>query len=99
MKTSAAASFILAIVFGAFLCSCSEKQQAPAGATPQVDLSAFLGQWTFDFGKRSVGWLQIRQEEGFLDADLMWGSGGVFFCLPYVYMAGDKLVLGRNARK
>ena len=99
MKTSAAASFILAIVFGAFLWSCSEKQQAPAGATPQVDLSAFLGQWTFDFGKRSVGWLQIRQEEGFLDADLMWGSGGVFYGLPYVYMAGDKLVLGRNPRK
>ncbi|MFA5650958.1 MAG: DUF1080 domain-containing protein [Proteiniphilum sp.] len=73
------------------------KQDSRAD-TPQNDVSSYLGQWTFDFGQRSVGWLQVRQEEGYLDADLMWGGGGVAYGLPYVYVAGGKLYVGRNPR-
>ena len=29
----------------------------------------------------------------------MWGGGGVFYGLPYVFMVGDKLYLGRNPRR
>ena len=32
---------------------------------------------------------------GYLDADLMWGGGSVAYGLPYVYVAGDKLYIGR----
>ena len=78
--------------------SCSEKKQDSSVAVPQNDVSSYLGQWTFDFGQRSIGWLQVRQEEGYLDADLMWGGGSVAYGLPYVYVAGDKLYIGRNPR-
>ncbi len=94
MRTSAILSLILVIVLG----SCGEKRQDPSVAVPQNDVSSYLGQWTFDFGQRSVGWLQVRQEEGYLDADLMWGGGSVAYGLPYVYVAGDKLYIGRNPR-
>ena len=99
MKSSAVLSLILVIVLGGFSLSCSEKRQDTAEAVTQNDVSAYLGQWTFDFGRSSVGWLKVRQEDGYLDADLMWGGGGVFYGLPYVYVAGDKLYLGRNPRK
>ena len=94
MRTSAILSLILVIVLG----SCGEKRQGPSVAVPQNDVSSYLGQWTFDFGQKSVGWLQVRQEEGYLDADLMWGGGSVAYGLPYVYVAGDKLYIGRNPR-
>ena len=94
MRTTTILTLILAIVLGA----CSEKKQDSSVAVPQDDASSYLGQWTFDFGQRSVGWLQVRQEEGYLDADLMWGGGSVAYGLPYVYVAGDKLYIGRNPR-
>ncbi|MGI6048532.1 MAG: 3-keto-disaccharide hydrolase [Petrimonas sp.] len=94
MRSSTILSLILAIVLG----SCSEKKQDSSVAVPQNDVSSYLGQWTFDFGQRSIGWLQVRQEEGYLDADLMWGGGSVAYGLPYVYVAGDKLYIGRNPR-
>ncbi len=94
MRSSTILSLILAIVLG----SCSEKRQDSSVAVPQNDVSSYLGQWTFDFGQRSIGWLQVRQEEGYLDADLMWGGGSVAYGLPYVYVAGDKLYIGRNPR-
>ncbi len=88
MKTS----IVLSLVFvNVLLCFSSVD-------LPQNDASAYIGQWSFDFGNSSVGWLQVRQEEGYLDADLMWGGGSVMYGLPYVYVAGDKLILGRDPR-
>lgn len=98
MKSSNLLSLILVIVWGVVSLSCNETKQDSNAAAPQNDVSSYLGQWTFDFGQRSVGWLQVRQEEGYLDADLMWGGGSVAYGLPYVYVAGDKLYIGRNPR-
>ncbi len=99
MKKSAILNLVLLIVFLSVLSSCSEKKRESVDAAPQNDISQFLGQWTFDFGTNAVGWLEVRQEDGYLDADLMWGGGGVFYGLPYVYIAGDILYLGRSHRK
>lgn len=98
MKSSISLSLVLVIVWGCFsLSSCETKQDSQSNA-PQNDVSSYLGQWSFDFGRGSVGWLQVRQEEGYLDADLMWGGGSVAYGLPYVYVAGGKLYVGRNSR-
>ncbi len=98
MKSSA----VLSLIFVILLCGSSllygANKQNPVTDPPEKVASDFLGQWTFDFGRSSVGWLQVRQENGYLDADLMWGGGGVFYGLPYVYVAGDKLYLGRDPR-
>lgn len=98
MRSATILSLFLVIVWGCFSLSCGEVKQDSRADTPQNDVSSYLGQWTFDFGQRSVGWLQVRQEEGYLDADLMWGGGGIAYGLPYVYVAGGKLYVGRNPR-
>lgn len=98
MKSITVISLIVAISLACFTLSCSKNKQATSLDLPQNDVSAYLGQWTFDIDNSSVGWLQVRQEEGYLDADIMWVAGSVYYGLPYVYAAGDKLILGRNPR-
>ncbi|HAC72648.1 MAG TPA: hypothetical protein DCF46_03465, partial [Porphyromonadaceae bacterium] len=62
MKSLTTFNLLLVIVLGCFWGSCSERKQDSGIAVPQNDVSSYLGQWTFDFGQRSVGWLQVRQE-------------------------------------
>jgi hypothetical protein len=78
--------------------SCQMKNNVPVPVSPANDISGYLGQWTFDIGKNQVGWLEVRQENGYVDADLLWGGGSVL-PVPYVYMADGKLIVGRDARK
>ncbi len=99
MKSSAVLSFVVLFVCIGISGWCNTNKAEFMTEGPQDQIDGFLGQWTFDFGNSAVGWLQVRQEDGFLDADLMWGGGGVFYGLPYVYVAGDVLYLGRNPRK
>jgi hypothetical protein len=42
----------------------------------KADIAEFTGQWTMDIQGGTVGWIEVRQEEGYLDADLLlkWGS-------------------------
>lgn len=37
----------------------------------------FFGMWTLDIEGGSVGWLQLHDKDGFLDADLLWQGGSV----------------------
>ena len=37
----------------------------------------FFGMWTLDIEGGSVGWLQVHDKNGFLDADLLWQGGSV----------------------
>lgn len=76
--------------------------EAPAPTDRPVaedDPSPFIGQWTFDIGNWGVGWLDIREDGGFLDADLMWGFGGIDYSVPYTYVSGNTLFIGRNPRR
>ena len=55
----------------------------------------YLGRWALHF-EEGMGWLEVRQEEGYLDADLLWRSGSV---LPVanVYISGGKLHVTRTS--
>lgn len=59
----------------------------------QEQAGKFLGRWALEF-EEGIGWLEVSQEEGFLDAELLWRSGSV---LPVanVYVAEEKLVVSR----
>jgi hypothetical protein len=97
MKSSNALKQLwILVLISAF--SCQLKQEAPNIATPENNISEFLGQWTFDIGPNQVGWLEVRQENGFIDADMLW-IGGSVVPVPYVYMAGNRLMVGRHTRK
>jgi hypothetical protein len=43
----------------------------------RADIAEFTGQWTMDIQGGMVGWIDIRQEEGYLDADFLWKWGSV----------------------
>ena len=99
MKLSGILSFLVLFAFIGISASCTTDKSESMAEGPQDQVERYLGEWTFNFGNGAVGWLNVRQEDGYLDADLMWGWGGVFYGLPYVYVAGDVLYLGRNPRK
>lgn len=98
MKSVSISILLTTILLGCCWVSCSETRQDSGVAVAEGGVSAYLGQWTFGFGQRSVGWINVRAEEGYLDADLMWGGGGIYYGVPYLYIAGEKLCLGRDPR-
>jgi hypothetical protein len=53
-----------------------------------------VGRWALTIPGGAAGWLGVTQEDGYLDAGLLWGGGSV---LPVdsVYMDGDMLVITR----
>jgi len=61
-----------------------------------TDISEFVGQWTIDIQGGGVGWLEVRQEDKYLDADLLWGGGSVV-PVSNVYLANNQfLIVTRN---
>jgi hypothetical protein len=73
--------------------SCTGPKNEPAATSSQkTDISEFTGQWTIDIEGGSVGWLEVRQEDGYLDADVLWGGGSV---LPVsnIFLAMDRILM------
>jgi len=81
------AMVILALV----IISCKTKPGSePEQKTGTTD---FTGQWTIDIQGGSVGWLEVRQEENYLDADLLWIEGSVLPVANVFYADNDDLVV------
>jgi hypothetical protein len=83
--------FIVAALFiSVAVISC---QQKPVSApVKKTDVSEFFGQWTIDIQGGGVGWLEVRQESDYLDADLLWGGGSVV-PVANVYLDQDKYLI------
>jgi hypothetical protein len=64
-----------------------------SASTAGEDIEKFLGRWALNF-EEGIGWLEVRQEKGYLDADLLWRWGSVT-PVADVYVEGDKLVVTR----
>jgi hypothetical protein len=81
-------SLMLAIIIA---CSCSNSGGNTESTPVKTDISDFLGQWTIDIQGGSVGWLEVRNEDNYLDADVLWGGGSV---LPVssVFLAKDQVL-------
>lgn len=58
---------------------------------------AFLGRWALTIPGNAAGWLGVTQEQGYLDASMLWGGGSVF-PLQSAYVDGDTLVVTREHR-
>ncbi len=59
----------------------------------------FYGMWTIDIDGGSVGWLQVHEKEGFLDAELLW-QGGSVLPVSHVYFIDDNnLVVTRTGER
>lgn len=62
----------------------------------------YLGMWalTLDYENNTAGWLEVRQEDGYLDADLLWRWGSVEL-VGHTMLVGDALLLvqGRDVTR
>jgi hypothetical protein len=75
MKTFAFCLSLLCIILLGSSCKPQVKEQ-PKLQT-KTDISEFFGQWTLDIQGGWVGWLEVRQEDKYVDADLLWKWGSV----------------------
>ena len=57
----------------------------------------FMGMWalTLDYENNIAGWIELSQEEGYLDAHMLWRWGSVE-PVEYALIAGDQLLLVRG---
>jgi len=91
-------SFLLSMVSGVLmLVSCSDpKNESVVPEPSRTDISEFLGQWTIDIEGGSVGWLEVRNEDGWLDADVLWGGGSVLPVSNVFLAKGNVLMVQRS---
>jgi hypothetical protein len=59
-----------------------------------ADSLPFEGRWAL-FLPGGAGWLEIRQEEGYLDGDILWYGGSVV-PVDNVMLSEDRLIVTRN---
>jgi hypothetical protein len=54
--------------------------------------NAFIGEWGLDVEGGGVGWLNVHERKGFLDAELLW-IGGSVVPVGHVYQADDNTLI------
>lgn len=65
------------------------------GAQAQNSVEPFLGNWALTIPGGGAGWLNVRQESGYLDGDILWGGGSVV-PVSSVFVEGDTLFVTRT---
>ncbi len=56
----------------------------------------FYGMWTIDIDGGSVGWLNVNEDKGFLDAELLWQGGSVLPVADVYFVDDNTLVVTRT---
>ncbi len=82
---------VLILFFAASLLtlfSCREQPAADVDDDYSAGIGDFTGHWSFDIDGGWVGWLGVSQEDGYIDADLLWKWGSVT-PVAHVFITGD----------
>ena len=58
----------------------------------------FFGMWTLEIEGGSVGWLGVNDDEGFLDAELLW-KGGSVTPVSHVYFLNENTLVVTRTRE
>ena len=82
MKHSISIVLLLFIVLNSFGNNYSENRKA----------NPFLGMWGLEIEGGGVGWLHVNEEQGFLDAELLW-IGGSVLPVSNVYLADENTLV------
>ena len=82
--------FLVTVLVSFSVISC--KNETKSEPVQKTDISEFTGQWTIDIQGGSVGWLEVRQEDNYLDGDILWGGGSV---LPVsgIFLENDHILV------
>lgn len=80
--------FLFAIV----LAACNSQTEIPVEESVSPDF--YRGSWALDleYDNNTAGWLEVRQEEGYLDAELLWRWGSVT-PVEFIFVTGNRLVV------
>ncbi len=81
------------------LVSCQPQTVDDVVAEPVTPLSEYFGHWSFDIDGTGVGWLGVRQEDGYIDADLLWRGGSVSPVANVFYTEDGVLYVTRIANR
>ena len=81
---------VVALLFVVII-GCQSQQQ-----TPVPGVEAFVGHWTL-FLPGGAGWLEVRQEDGYLDGGLLWYGGSVT-PVSSMFVNKDTLIVTRSRR-
>ena len=78
------AALLIVVLSGLSIQSMAQEESA----------EPFLGMWalTLDYDNNSAGWLELSQENGFIDAHMLWRWGSVE-AVGYSLVAGNMLML------
>jgi hypothetical protein len=89
---------LITILSFVILCFSVNSCKTETAVVPvqKTDISEFLGQWTIDIKGGSVGWIEVRQEENYIDADILWGGGSVLPVSNIFLSRGNVLVIQRS---
>ncbi|WP_051160214.1 hypothetical protein [Cyclobacterium qasimii] len=82
MKHITSALLFLFIAISSFGSSLSKNQMA----------NPFLGMWGLEVEGGGVGWLHVNEDQGFLDAELLW-IGGSVLPVSNVYLADENTLV------
>ncbi len=63
----------------------------------QTDDTSFLGMWALDldYGNNKTGWIEVTQEDGYLDASMLWRWGSVF-PVDFVFVSNGNLIINQT---
>lgn len=66
-------------------------------SAPQEEAkNGFFGMWTLDIEGGAVGWLELHEKKGYLDADLLWRGGSVVPVANVYFMDENTLAVTRT---
>ena len=88
MKTIQVYLILIIMVFLETTCNVKTKYET----AKKENITEFLGQWTIDIEGGKVGWLEVRQENDYLDADLLW-IGGSVLPVANIYFANNEFLV------
>jgi 3-keto-disaccharide hydrolase len=72
------------------------KAQPAQNPVLNAGLTEFLGQWTIDIDGGSVGWIEVRRENDYLNGDILWGGGSVLPVSNIFLASGNLLIIQRS---
>ncbi len=90
---SIVAGSVIATVFLSCACQLETPGGKPAGENG-TNLSDFTGRWSL-YLPGGAGWLEVRQEEGYMDGDVLWYGGSVI-PVSSMFLRGDTLFFTRS---
>lgn len=86
----------LTLIFFVLLTSCN-AQQKPDPSESSTPVNYYLGSWALDlnYENNTAGWLEITQQDGYLDGELLWRWGSVT-PVSFVFIGEGSLYVTRS---